>query len=109
MLFDNDPQVISMAYEYVIVESIIFFAFITIFISNSTLQGIKEPFIIPYVSLYRQLLMPTIFLYILVNIFNVEILYVWICMAIIIYSAAIWIYIYTQRKLVLLSKRRKGI
>ena len=109
MMFDNDPQVVDIAYEYVIVESIIFFAFITIFISNSTLQGIKEPFIIPYVSLYRQLLMPIIVLYILVNIFNVDLLFIWISIGIIIYSAAIWIYIYTQRKLALLANVKKDI
>jgi len=109
MMFDNDPQVVEIAYEYVIVESIVFFAFITIFISNSTLQGIKEPFIIPYVSLYRQLLMPIIVLYILVNIFNVDLLFIWISIGVIIYSAAIWIYIYTQRKLALLANAKKDI
>jgi len=99
MAFDTDVEVIDTAYTYVMIESIIFFAFITLFISNSVLQGIKQPFIIPYVSVYRQLLMPFILLNIAVNYFECDIVVVWIIIGLIIYSAAIWIYIYMKRKL----------
>ena len=99
MAFDNDVQVIETAYTYVMIESIIFFAFITIFIANSTLQGIKQPFIIPYVSLYRQIIMPFIFLYIAVVYFECSVTTAWILIGIIIYSAAIWIYFYMKKKL----------
>jgi len=99
MAFDTDVEVIDTAYTYVMIESIIFFAFITLFISNSVLQGIKQPFIIPYVSIYRQLLMPFILLNIAVNYFECDIVVVWIIIGLIIYSAAIWIYIYMKRKL----------
>ncbi len=98
-LFDKDIQVIQTAYEYIIVESFVFCAFITIFISNSLLQGIKKPFIIPYISTYRQIIMPSIVLYILVFILNVKIIYLWIAFGIIIYSAAIYIFIYTQKEI----------
>ncbi len=99
MIFDNDKEVIDIAYEYVIIESVIFFAFITIFISNSILQGIKQPFIIPYVSIYRQIIMPSILLYIVVDVYDLDILYVWLILGFIIYSAAIYIFIYTKNKL----------
>ena len=99
MLFDNDPEVIQTAYYYVMIESFIFFAFITLFISNSTLQGIKQPFIIPYVSIYRQIVMPFILLYIAVMYFDCSVTTLWIIIGIIIYSAAIWIFIYMKKKL----------
>jgi len=99
MIFDSDLEVIAISYEYIVIESIIFFAYITIFISNSTLQGIKEPFIIPYVSLYRQILMPGILLYIFVKIYEIDLFYIWIIMALVIYSAAIFMFIYTKNKL----------
>jgi len=99
MLFDTDLEVINTAYTYVVIESVIFFAFITLFISNSVLQGIKQPFIIPYVSVYRQLLMPFILLTIAVKYFDCSVVTVWIIIGIIIYSAAIWIYLYMKRKL----------
>jgi len=103
MHFDNDIEVIQTAYNYVMIESIIFFAFITIFISNSTLQGIKQPFVIPYVSLYRQIVMPFIFLYIGVVYFKCSVEVAWILVGLIIYSAAIWIYFYMKKKLMSLK------
>jgi len=106
MVFDTDLEVVDIAYTYIIFESLIFFAFITLFISVSTLQGIKNPFIIPYVSFYRQIVMPLIFFYAVVNIFDLPIVYLWASMFIIISSAAIYIKLYTKKQLEL--ARTKG-
>jgi len=97
--FDQDPEVIQTSYHYVMIESFIFFAFITLFITNSVLQGIKRPFIIPYVSIYRQLLMPFILLYIAVFYFKSTAETAWIILGLIIYSAAIWMFFYMKREL----------
>lgn len=99
MVFDTDTQVIDIAYPYIIFESFIFFAFITLFISVSTLQGIKNPFIIPYISFYRQIFMPLIFFYLVVYVFNLPIMYLWLSMFIIISSAAIYMKLYTIKAL----------
>lgn len=104
MIFDRDKEVVSVAYTYVVIESFVFFAYITIFISNSILQGIKQPFIIPYISIYRQIIMPCILLVIFVNYYKVDIFYMWIILALIIYSAAIYIFLFVKRKLKLLNK-----
>ncbi len=105
MVFDRDSEVISVAYIYVVIESFVFFAYITIFISNSTLQGIKQPFVIPYISFYRQIFMPVIILYFVVDILKLDIVYVWIVLGVIIYSAAFFIYYYTKKKLLELETR----
>ena len=107
MVFDTDIEVIGIAYTYIIFESFIFFAFITLFISVSTLQGIKNPFIIPYISFYRQIFMPIIFFYAVVYIFDLDIIYLWISMLIIISSAAIYIKIYTKKQLELARAKTK--
>ncbi|QSZ42615.1 MATE family efflux transporter [Sulfurimonas aquatica] len=99
MVFDTDIEVIDIAYPYIIFESFIFFSFITLFISVSTLQGIKNPFIIPYVSFYRQIFMPLIFFYVVVNIFDLSIIYLWVSMFIIITSAAVYMKLYMKRQL----------
>lgn len=106
MVFDTDIEVVDTAYIYIIFESFIFFSFITLFISTSTLQGIKTPFIIPYISFYRQIFMPLIFFYLVVNVFELSIIYLWISMFIIISSAAIYMKIYTKRQLELARARR---
>jgi putative MATE family efflux protein len=101
MVFDTDTEVVDIAYIYIIFESFIFFSFITLFISTSTLQGIKRPFIIPYVSFYRQIFMPLIFFTLVVNIFHFSIIYLWISMLLIITSAAIYLKSYVNKELLL--------
>jgi putative MATE family efflux protein len=98
MLFDTNTQVVDTAYVYIIFESFIFFSFITLFISVSTLQGIKQPFIIPYVSFYRQILMPVIFFSIVVY-YEMRIEYLWGSMLIIISSAAVYMRWYVKKEL----------
>jgi len=99
LVFDNDTEVLNMTYSYIVVESFIFFAFITIFISVSTLQGLKQPFIIPYISFYRQIIMPLILLFFIVKVYSLDILYVWLCSLFITYTAAIYLHLYTRKKL----------
>lgn len=99
MVFDTDVEVVDTAYTYIMFESFIFFSFITLFISSSTLQGIKNPFMIPYISFYRQIFMPLIFFSLVVNVFDLPIIYLWVSMFIIITSAAIYIKIYTAKQL----------
>ncbi len=99
MAFDNDPIVIDEAYTYIVIESIVFFAYTTIFIGTSTLQGIKQPFMIPYISTYRQIVMPCILLFIFVDILNSSLISVWFIMAFIIYSAAIYMFYHTRAQL----------
>ena len=101
-IFDDNPTVIDITYTYIVFEGFILYAYITLFISTSTLQGIKKPFMIPIISFYRQLLMPTILLYIVVYYFTLPIIWVWIAMTFIIFSAAIFMYFYTQKQLSLL-------
>ena len=105
MIFDKDPEVINTAYIYIVFESFIFFAYITLFISSSTLQGIKKPFILPYIAFYRQILMPFIFFYTVVHIYDLDIEYLWVSLLIIIFSAAIYLKIYTNKELALYSAK----
>ena len=105
MVFDTDLEVVDIAYTYIIFESFIFFAFITLFISVSTLQGIKKPFIIPYISFYRQIFMPLIFFSLVVKVFDLPIIYLWVSMLIIITSAAIYMKNYTKKQLELVRTK----
>ena len=107
MVFDTDIEVVDTAYTYIIFESFIFFAFITLFIANSTLQGIKNPFMIPYISFYRQIFMPLIFFTLVVHVFGLPIIYLWVCMFLIISSAAIYMKIYTKKQLDLARHKSK--
>ncbi len=97
--FDKDVEVISYATEYLAIEVLIFFAFLTLFICVSTLQGIKKPKMIFYIGLYRQIIAKYLVGFIIVIYLKLEIYYLWIGILVMIYSAAIFAFFYTRKVL----------
>ncbi|WP_417328451.1 MATE family efflux transporter [Halarcobacter sp.] len=97
--FDSDPIVIGFGYDYLVVEVLIFYAYVVLFICVSTLQGIKKPKMILYIALYRQIIAKYAIAYVLVIWLALEYIYLWMGVLVMIYSAAIFAYIYTQRLL----------
>jgi putative MATE family efflux protein len=97
--FDDNTLVVNYAIEYLLIEVWIFFAFLTLFICVSTLQGIKEPKMIFYVALYRQIIAKFIVGYLIVKYFELDIFWFWLGLLVMIYSAAIFLYFYTKNRL----------
>lgn len=97
--FDDNALVVNYAIEYLLIEVWIFFAFLTLFICVSTLQGIKEPKMIFYVALYRQIIAKFIVGYMVVKYFELDIIWLWVGLLLMIYSAAIFLYFYTRNRL----------
>ncbi len=95
-LFDSNPDVVAFGYDYLVIEIFIFYAYITLFICVSTLQGIKKPKMIVYIALYRQLVAKFIVAYIIVIVFELDFIYLWLGILVMIYSAAIFAYFYTN-------------
>lgn len=94
--FDNDLEVIAYGYDYLIVEVLIFYAYIILFICVSTLQGIKKPKMILYIALYRQIVAKLLVAYVLVILFELDYIYLWVGILFMIYSAAVFAYFYTN-------------
>lgn len=97
--FDDNTLVVNYAIEYLLIEVWIFFAFLTLFICVSTLQGIKEPKMIFYVALYRQIIAKFIVGYLIVKYYELDIFWFWLGLLVMIYSAAIFLYFYTKNRL----------
>ena len=97
--FDNDLEVIAYGFDYLIIEVWIFYAYIVLFICVSTLQAIKKPKMILYIALYRQIIAKFLIAYILVIWFALDYIYLWVGVLVMIYSAAIFAYFYTQNML----------
>jgi putative MATE family efflux protein len=98
-LFDSDPKVVAFSIEYLLIEIWIFFAFLTLFICVSTLQGIKRPKMIFYVGVYRQIIGKLLVGLIIVHYLQLDIIYFWIGLLIMIYSAALFLFFYTHKTL----------
>ena len=97
--FDNDLEVIAYGFDYILIEVWIFYGYVILFVCVSTLQAIKKPKMILYIALYRQIIAKFLIAYILVIWFALDYIYLWVGVLVMIYSAAIFAYIYTQNLL----------
>lgn len=103
-LFDKDLEVVQFGYDYIVVEVWIFYAYIVLFVCISTLQGIKQPKMIFYIGLYRQLIAKFFVAFLIVKYFELDYIYLFVGILIMIYSAAIFAFFYTKSKLKELCK-----
>ncbi|QKF65723.1 MATE family efflux protein [Arcobacter venerupis] len=95
-LFDSNPVVVDFGVSYLLVEIWIFYAYVVLFICVSTLQAIKEPKMLLYIGLYRQIFAKLIIAYFIVKYFELDFIYLWFGILFMIYSAAIFAYFYTN-------------
>lgn len=98
-LFDSTAIVIDFGIKYLLVEIWIFYAYVVLFICVSTLQAIKQPKMILYIALYRQIIAKLLIAYVIVKLFELDFIYLWIGILVMIYSAAIFAYFYTNNLL----------
>ncbi len=102
--FDNDPNVVQYGFDYLLVEVWIFYAYVVLFICVSTLQAIKQVKMIFWIGLYRQIIAKTLVAFIIVKYYELEYVYLFVGMFVMIYSAAIFAYFYTNSRLKVLCK-----
>ncbi len=98
-LFDSTPIVIDFGIKYLLVEIWIFYAYVVLFICVSTLQAIKQPKMILYIALYRQIIAKLLIAFVIVKLFELDFIYLWVGILVMIYSAAIFAYFYTNNLL----------
>ncbi len=98
-IFTADPQVIHIGKEYLGVGVLFYFAYIFLNISVSTLQGIRKPMYAIFVGTYRQFLVPLpLFILLSVNL-GWGTNGIWWGIFFANWSAAIFTFFYTRRKL----------
>lgn len=98
-VFTSDPKVILIGKEYLGVGVLFFFAYIFLNVSVSTLQGIKKPMYAIFVGTYRQFLLP-LPLFLLLSVYlDWGTKGIWWGIFIANWSAAIFTFFYTRRKL----------
>lgn len=103
-IFDKDANVIQYSIDYLFIEVWIFFAYIILFVSISTLQAIKQPKMIFYIGIYRQIFAKFVVSFLIVKYFELDYIYLFVGMFFMIYSASIFAYFYTHNKLKELCK-----
>lgn len=94
-LFTETGDVITMGYDYLLLQGFTFFSYIIISQSNSMLQGLKRPGMIMWMGLYRQILAPAGVFYLLCFTFGLAERGVWIGLIMVNWSAALITLIWT--------------
>ena len=98
-IFTSDPKVILIGKEYLGVGVLFFFAYVFLNVSVSTLQGIKKPMYAIFVGTYRQFLLP-LPLFLLLSVYlDWGTKGIWWGIFVANWSAAIFTFFYTRRKL----------
>lgn len=97
--FDHDAEVIALGSSYIHVMLFMFCGYVTHFVCVGTLQGIKQPVMIFYIGLFRQILAPTLAYTLIVRYFDLSFMWMWIGLGCIVYSSALVLLWYTVRKL----------
>lgn len=102
-IFTSDPQVINIGKEYLGIAILFYFAYIFLNVSVSTLQGIRKPMYAIFVGTYRQFLLP-LPLFILLSVYlGWGTKGIWWGIFFANWSAAIFTFFYTRRKLQVLK------
>ncbi len=96
-IFTSDPLVIKAGLGYLYAAATALYAYMLVFINISLLQGIKQPALLIYLSLFRQLIIP-IFLFSLFAFFKMPLNFYWWGIAGIIWVSALFILWYAKSR-----------
>ena len=97
-IFSHDALVIQAGLGYLYAAAIALYAYMLVFINISLLQGLKQPALLIYLSLFRQLIIPII-LFSIFAFFNLPLDFYWWGIAGIIWISALFILWYARGKL----------
>lgn len=97
-LLSSDSAVIEQAALYLRISGVASYGFVIIFIYIAMLQGIGKPSIIMPISIYRQVIAPVL-VFSLLAWAGLSILCLWIGLDMIIFSSALFLWWYGEKKL----------
>jgi Na+-driven multidrug efflux pump len=95
-IFTETEAVVTIGRRYLYIQGITFFSYILINLSNSILQGLKRPGMIMWVGLYRQLAAPFAVFPLLAFTLGMEENGVFWGLAVVNWSAAIFLFFYSR-------------
>lgn len=97
--FSADSAVICVGANFLQIEAFVFAAYVILYISVASLQGMKRPFFALWVGLYRQMAAPFLLFPLLSEYFGLGIFGVWWSILVITWSAALFALWYIQHTL----------
>ena len=77
LIFTDDASVVEIGTNYLLIEALILPAYALTFLSNAVLQGLKKPMYALYCNIFRQVVLQLAFFYLVVEVFDLDIINLW--------------------------------
>ncbi|MBW2636183.1 MAG: MATE family efflux transporter, partial [Deltaproteobacteria bacterium] len=103
-VFTDDRSVIEIGRVFLRIDSLVFFAYVILFVNVAALQGVKRPMYAIWLGLARQVVAPIIVFYLLVGVAGWGLLGIWWGIFFITWAAALVTFFYSRSIL----KRAEG-
>ena len=97
--FTNSLETIQIGSKFLRIEAFVFIAYSSLYVSTSALQGIKEPLFAVWIGLIRQILLPLLAMYFLIEVYLLGIESIWWSRFFITILAAIFTAYYVHHRI----------
>lgn len=111
-LFSDDINVINIWTKYLFIAAFITWTYVIMFLLVSILQWLKKPLFVVFIWIYRQIFAPILIFWLLVNIFKLQIYWIWYGILIINWTWAIITiiyFIYATKNIINSNKLKKNL
>ena len=98
-LFTKDREVIGIGSTYLMIDSLVLYAYVILFVNVAALQGVMRPMFAVWIGLARQIVAPLVLFYLVTQVFDWGLLGVWWGIFSITWSAALFSFLYARRVL----------
>lgn len=97
--FSDNPNVVDTGTFYLRIDALAFFPYVVLFLSNASLQAIKQPLFPMILGIVRQLILPATINYTLIVVYGFPMLSVFVTIISVVFLASVVSHFYTRRKL----------
>ncbi|MCX7545496.1 MATE family efflux transporter [Marinicella gelatinilytica] len=97
--FTDNPEIIAVGVYYLRVDAFAFYGYTMLFCSNASLQAIKQPMFPLVIGILRQMILPIIAFYLLIEVMDYGLQAIFWSIVVIVLSSAVLAYFYTHRRL----------
>lgn len=99
LIFTNNTEIVEISSYFLKLESLVFFAYSSIYVSISVLQGLKQPLFVVWLGLFRQVVLPFSAMYLCIDVYGYGLKSVWWSRFFVVIVASKFTYFYVRRQL----------
>ena len=103
--FSDNDGIVKVGVDYLRIDAVAFFGYMMLFCSNAVLQAIKQPIFPMVIGILRQMVLPILAFYLLVNVYDFGLYSMFWAIVVIVLSSSLVALLYTQGRLRMLETK----